>query len=111
MTGVNPATGSSLATATGVDLAAIETENLPPAEFIGLWLAATEAREVFSPASVQRMLFVLYGQLSEQPIAAVIASWITLTLQRELFSSQEVADLLREMGDGLPTAAMSVSPG
>lgn len=102
-------TGTNLAA--GIDLAAIDTESLPPAEFIGTWLAATETREVFSPASVQRMLFVLYGQLSEQPIAASIGSWITLTLQRELFASQEVAELLREIRDGLPAAAMSASPG
>ncbi|PZS17816.1 MAG: hypothetical protein DLM54_09155 [Acidimicrobiales bacterium] len=96
--------------ATGVDLAATEIENLAPVDFVGVWLAATEAQEVFSPASVQRMLFVLYGQLSEQPIAQVIGSWLTLTLQRELFASKEVAELLHEIRDGLPAAELSGSP-
>lgn len=95
---------------TGVDLAATDVESLPPAEFIGVWLAATEAQEVFSPAAVQRMLFVLYGHLSEQPIAQVIGSWIALTVQRELFASQEVAELLHEIRNGLSTAELASSP-
>ncbi len=105
------------ALSTGVDSSAADVEALPPAEFIEAWLAATEAQPVFSPASVQRMLFVLYGWLSDQPIAEVVGSWIALTLQRELFSSQEVAEVLREIrhglaeADGLPDTAMAASLG
>lgn len=89
------------------DLVASEIEDLPAAELVRVWQAATESQQVFSPAAVQRMLLVLYAELADQPIAGVIGPWIALTLERQLFGAEELAELLGELGKALASGAVA----
>ncbi len=73
------------------------TVGMTAQELISDWRAVVQPDAYFSSSRVQDRLFDLYGELQDQPSAAVVESWLSLTVQRDMFSGAELLDLLNQL--------------